>query len=72
MTRQEREASITPKLVRSLIIVAAQRGFFEAQKTIRRELQETDWKKRVEADCKLHGEEPWRSAIGGPLVVAAD
>lgn len=56
MTRQEREASITPPLLRSLIIVAAQRGFFEAQKTIRRELQETDWKKRYQADLELHGE----------------
>lgn len=37
--RENREASITPALVRRLIIVAAQKGFYEAQLNIRKELQ---------------------------------
>lgn len=40
MTQREREASITPKLIRSLIIVAANRGFHDAQINIRKALQE--------------------------------
>lgn len=59
--RENREASITPALVRRLIIVAAQKGFFEAQLNIRKELRGELVRRKVQvspgeqAQCgKLH------------------